>query len=180
MPFVKLDCRILDSTLWSDVTARDVFLTALCMAEPYELSEPAPQLSIKSLEFTGWVVQPGWYGLIKAAGTGIVRRALVDPVEGMSALERLGEPEPDSRNPAHDGRRLVRIAGGFVVLNFMAYRERDYTGAERSKRYREQKIRKQRAQARAAGSRQTRDAVKRLQDGQAEPSAKPSGEDGET
>lgn len=173
MPFVKLDCRILDSTLWSDRAGRDVFLTALCMAEPYELPVAAPQLAVNSLEPTGWIVQPGWYGLVKAAGSGIVRRALVDPEEGLRALERLGAPELDSRNPAHEGRRLVRTADGYLVLNFMTYRERDYTAADRSRRYREQKARKRRAHARAAGAKQTADAVRRLQQRQVEPPPAP-------
>jgi hypothetical protein len=160
MPFVKLDCRILDSTLWPDRAARDVFLTALLMAEPYELDEPAPQLAVNSLESTGWMVPPGWYGLVKAAGAGIVRRALVEPDEGLRALERLSAPEPDSRNPAHDGRRLVRIAGGYVVLNFMVFRERDYTAAERAHRYRRHKRQRE---ARTA-SKATRTAVATLRD----------------
>ena len=32
---------------------------------------------------------------------------------------------------------MVRINGGFLVLNYMKFRERDYTAAERSRRYRE-------------------------------------------
>lgn len=134
MPFVKLDCGILDSTLWPDRAAREVFLTALLMAEPFELKEPAPQLEVSSLERTGWIVPPGWYGFVKAAGAGIVRRSLVDLEEGLAALGRLGAAEPDSRNTAHDGRRLVRIDGGYVVLNFMVYRARDYTRGPRHRR----------------------------------------------
>src|SRR3990167_930952 len=44
MPFVKLDCGILDSTLWFDRDARDVFLTALLMAVPYEVRESTPTI----------------------------------------------------------------------------------------------------------------------------------------
>jgi hypothetical protein len=33
----------------------------------------------------------------------------------------------------------VRVDGGFLVLNFMKFRDRDYGGAERQKRYRERK-----------------------------------------
>lgn len=137
MPFVKLDCGILNSTLWFDKAARDVFVTALLMAEPFELSEPTPQIAVDSLENTGWMVPPGWYGFVPAAGVGIVHRSGADETEGYEALKRLGEPEESSRTPDFDGRRMVRISGGYLILNYIKYRERDYTSAERSRRYRE-------------------------------------------
>ena len=137
MPFVKLDCGILNSTLWFDKMCRDIFITALLMAEPYELEEPSPQLEVCSLTETGWSVPRGWYGLVHAAGVGILHRAGVNEGEhGKAALTRLGAPEPDSRSKGFDGRRLVRIDGGYIVLNYMIYRERDYTSADRSRRYR--------------------------------------------
>src|SRR5439155_9825123 len=137
MAFVKLDCGILNSTIWMDRDAREVFITALLMALPDELTEPAPQLEIRSLKETGYVVPPGWYGFVPAAGVGILRQAGMDRKRGLAALERLGNPEPDSRSKEYGGRRLVRVDGGFVVLNFVKYRERDHTAAERSRRYRE-------------------------------------------
>lgn len=139
MPFVKLDCGILRSTLWMDRTAREVFITSLLMAEPIELTEPSPQLQIRTLEKTGWTVPPGWYGFVAAAGVGILHQAMIDKEAGLSALETLASPEPDSRSEDFDGRRLVRVDGGFIVLNFFKYRDRDYSSAERSKRYRERK-----------------------------------------
>lgn len=137
MPFVKLDCGILDSTIWSDSDARDVFLTALLMAVPREFTEPMPQIEVSSLELTGWAVPPGWYGFVEAAGSGIVRRSGVEHGAGVAALNRLGSPEQDSRTPDHDGRRCVRVDGGYVILNFIKYRERDHSAAERSRRYRD-------------------------------------------
>ncbi len=83
----------------------------------------------------------GWYGFVEAAGAGIVRRAGLDREAGLAALENLASPELDSRTPDHDGRRMVRVAGGFVVLNYMKYRDKDHTSAERSRRYREKKRR---------------------------------------
>jgi hypothetical protein len=137
MGFVKLDCGILNSTLWIAKEPRDVFITALLMAEPCEYPTPIPQIEVRSLEYTGWEAPPGWYGFVPAAGIGIIRRAMVDVEDGMSALEKLGAPEPESRSQDFGGRRLIRIDGGYLVLNFMKYRDRDYTGAERAKRYRE-------------------------------------------
>lgn len=139
MSFVKLDCGILDSTLWVDRDAREVFITALLMAVPGELPSATPQIEVDSLKETGWMVPPGWYGLVPAAGVGIIRRAGIDEDRGIPALKRLGAPEADSRSHEFDGRRLVRVDGGYVVLNFVRYRERDHSAAERSRRYRERK-----------------------------------------
>ncbi len=138
MPFVKLDCGILTSTIWDDVDARMVFLTALLMAEPREFRAPVPQIAVRRLEETGWSAPAGWYGFVPAAGSGIVRRAGGMSVEdGLTALERLGAPEQESRSQAFDGRRLIRVDGGYLVLNYEKYRERDYTAAERTRRWRE-------------------------------------------
>ena len=140
MPFVKLDCGILDSSLWLARPAREIFITALLMAEPYETDVPLPQLAGDNLEPTGWVVPPGWYGFIAASGPGIVSRAglTVDDVS-IQALIDLGSPDPYSRSTKHDGRRLVRVAGGFITLNYDVFRTRDYSAAERQRRYRERK-----------------------------------------
>ena len=84
-------------------------------------------MAMRSL--TGFIVPPGWYGFIHAAGPGIVRRAMVDHEAGMVALARLGDPDPESRSKQFDGRRLVRVDRGFIVLNFIAYREKDASNA---------------------------------------------------
>lgn len=137
MAYVKLDTGLLDSTLWTDRDGREVFLTALLMALPHEVLEPTPELAVRSLDETGFVVPPGWYGRVPAAGVGIIRRAGVGIEEGLDALERLAAPDPESRTPDFDGRRLVRVDGGYIVLNFMKYRDRDTTAAERQQRYRD-------------------------------------------
>lgn len=139
MPYVKLDCDMLASTTWLDREAREMFLTALLMAQPYEAREPQAQLEIRSLEPTGWSVPIGWYGFVHAASSGIIHMAGADRDNGLYALDRLGAPEPDSRSQKYEGRRLVRVDGGFIVLNYMKFREKDYTTAERSRRYREKK-----------------------------------------
>lgn len=139
MAFVKLDCGILNSTLWVEREPRDVFITALLMAVPFEVTQPMPQFRVNSIEPTGFVVPPGWYGFVEAAGPGIVRRAIADPVLGMQALEKLGEPDLESRSADFDGRRLVRVDGGYIVLNYMKYREKDNTAAVRQQRYRQRK-----------------------------------------
>ncbi len=138
MPFVKLDCALLDSTLWVDRPAREVFLTALLMGEPYTLESDEKEIETRTLERTDFIVPAGKYGFVRAAGTGIGRRAgLDDKDEVLDALERLASPEADSRSPEFDGRRLVRINGGFIILNWEKYRRKDHTAAERQRRHRE-------------------------------------------
>ena len=140
MAFVKLDCGLLNSTLWLQREQRELFITALLMAEPFELKEPTEQIEVRSLNHTGFFVQPGWYGFVPAAGIGIIDRARVEKEAGLVALEALGSPDPESRSPEHDGRRLIRIDGGYLILNFQKYREKDHTTADRSRRYRERKL----------------------------------------
>ena len=139
MAFVKLDCGILNSTLWVEREQRDIFITALLMAAPIELKEPMEQYEVDAIRTTGFVVPPGWYGFVEAAGPGIVRRALADMKQGMEALRKLGGPDEESRSSEFDGRRLVRVDGGYVVLNYFKYREKDNSAAVRSARYRARK-----------------------------------------
>lgn len=139
MPFVKLDCGMLNSSLWPDSEARTVFITALLMASPVEIREPLDQINVRSLEPTGFQVPPGWYGMVDAAGVGIVRRAGLEQEEGLAALERLSAPDPDSRSERFDGRRIARVNGGYLVLNYDIYRQKDHTAAARVRRYRERK-----------------------------------------
>lgn len=136
MPYVKLDCGMLDSTTWFDKDGRDIFITALLMATPKEFDDPLEQLEVNSLNQTGWSVPAGWYGFVDAASLGIIKRCGLPVEDGLEALERLGSPEVESRSQSFDGRRLVRIDGGFVVLNYINYREKDHTAAERQRRFR--------------------------------------------
>jgi hypothetical protein len=136
MAFAKIDTKILSSSIWVDRGIRDVFLTALLMALPYEVTEPLPQIEINSLELTGFVVPPGWYGFVAAAGSGLIRMALLEPEEGEVSLRALGEPDLESRSQEFDGRRMVRVNGGFIILNFMKYRDRDTTNIDRQRRFR--------------------------------------------
>lgn len=137
MAYVKLDCGMLDSTLWIDRCARELFITALLMAEPWEVTKPLRQIKVRELVETNFEVPPGWYGFVPAASTGIIRRCGMEAESGMKGLERLGEPEAESRTPDFEGRRMVRVDGGWIILNFDRYRNKDHTAAERSRRYRE-------------------------------------------
>lgn len=137
MPFVKLDCGILMSTIWFDEEARIIFITALLMAEPREFTEPVAEVCVDSTNDTGWSAPPGWYGFVPASGPGIIHRALgVEQQAGIEALRRLASPEAESRSKEFEGRRMIRVNGGYLILNYEKYRERDYTAADRMRRYR--------------------------------------------
>jgi hypothetical protein len=136
MAFVKLDAGILNSTIWVLRPDLELFITALLMATPVQLEQPTPTLKIRVLEADSFVIPPGWYGFVEAAGPGIINRAHVALETGLQALERLASPEPESRSQEFEGRRMVRINGGYIVLNFMRYRDKDHTAAERQRRLR--------------------------------------------
>ena len=137
MSFVKLDCNMLNSSIWPDKDARDVFITMLLMASLWDTTNPIEAKEIRSLSPSGFVVPPGWYGWVGAAAPGIAHRCGIDPKKCIDAIERLASPDPDSRSSRFDGRRIARIDGGYVILNYDEYRKRDTTASERSKRYRE-------------------------------------------
>lgn len=136
VPFVKLDARILQSTIWLDVAARNVFITALLMAQPEQLEAPEEVIKARCLEPDGWQLPAGWYGHTHAAGPGIAQWSGLPQEEAMAAIERLCAPDRESRSKEFEGRRLARIDGGFVVLNYMRYRDYDHQAADRMRKLR--------------------------------------------
>lgn len=59
------------------------------------------------------------------------------------AIERLKAPDPYSRTPDNDGRRIVEEPGGWRILNYLSYREkgqaRDGSRAEYMREYYEKR-----------------------------------------
>lgn len=112
MPFVKLDCGIRRSSLWfEDSDTRVVFVTMLTMASPA--------------------------GLVDATAPGIAAEAHLPLDVVRASLVKLQAPDPDSRTLANEGRRILRVDGGFFVVNYQQYRERDYTATDRKRRQRD-------------------------------------------
>lgn len=165
--FVKLDCGITESSLWHDRDARSLFLTALVMAGPFVLDAAMEQLEVRELKPTGWMVPPGRYGFVRVSGAALIKRDGIEEEKGWRALEALCAPDPDSRSNAFDGRRLARIDGGYVVLNHAPYRDKDYSAADRARRYRDRR----KAGATAESSRDDRDDGVRQRDTYASASA---------
>jgi hypothetical protein len=143
MSFLKLDEGILTSTLWLDRIGRAIFIAAGLKARPCVFREPVPVYAASSTGDPIYTLPPGEYGFTECSGPGLVMLAGHNPAdpadwaEGMEALRRLTEADPDSRNPILEGRRLARVNGGYVVLNLMRYRAKDMTAAERKRRQRE-------------------------------------------
>jgi hypothetical protein len=63
-------------------------------------------------------------GLIEAAVPGIAHVARVSLPEAEEAIKVLESPDEYSRNHEHDGRRIIKVDGGWKVLNFDNYRNK--------------------------------------------------------
>ena len=85
------------------------------------------------------------YGIVHAALPGIANRARVSMEECHTAINTLEGPDPQSKSSEWDGRRIERIEGGWLLLNYAKYREiqnkKQRDGAERQRRYRVKKQR---------------------------------------
>ena len=112
MPFVKLDCRILDKSIWREsAEVCKIWITILAMADAN--------------------------GMVEASIIGISDRARISLPDTESALNKFMGPDPYSTNPENNGRRIERVTGGFQILNYQIYREKDHSTATRQRRHRE-------------------------------------------
>ncbi len=116
--YVKLFGSILDSSVWREPPmTRLVWLTLLAMSDRD--------------------------GVVEASVDGVADRAKV-PVEAVeAALRCFLSPDPRSKNPANEGRRIERTADGYRLLNYDFYRQKMSAdemrakNAERQRRFRE-------------------------------------------
>lgn len=108
--FTKLFSSITESTLWceSDHT-RIVWICMLAMADRE--------------------------GRVFASIPGLANRSRVPVEAARIAVERFLSPDPDSRTPDNEGRRIAPIDGGWRLLNHAKYRAiRDAEARKESKR----------------------------------------------
>lgn len=63
-------------------------------------------------------------GEVEGAVPGFASLCRITPDEMRRALDRLQSPDPDSRSPALEGRRLLAIPGGWQIVNYLDYRNR--------------------------------------------------------
>lgn len=97
--FVKLFSSITESSLWS---------------EPKEVR----------LLFVTMLAKANQIGFVEASLPGLARVANLSMEETVSALECLQSPDKFSKNPENEGRRIISVPGGFMILNYEDYRER--------------------------------------------------------
>lgn len=116
--YVKLFGSILDSTVWKLPAAiSKVWVTMMAMADRD--------------------------GVVEASLPGLARRAFVTDRVCQKAISIFLNPDPHSKTPDNEGRRIEVVARGWRLLNYEAYRElqslddRKAKNAERQRRFRE-------------------------------------------
>lgn len=63
-------------------------------------------------------------GIVEGSVPGFANVARVTIPEMEHALQVLSSPDPYSRTPDNEGRRIEAIPGGWRILNYQSYRER--------------------------------------------------------
>ncbi len=118
--FTKLFHSITESTIWSeDNETRIVWITMLALADQY--------------------------GYVGASVPGLASRANVKVPAVRKALEKFLSPDPDSRSPEYEGRRIEVTDRGWNILNYGRFR--DMRDEEVRKEYERNRKREQRAKA---------------------------------
>lgn len=110
-PFTKLDSSIIESSIWveDDATLRVwIALLASCNAD----------------------------GFVAGSVPGFASKARVTVEQMIAAIDKFSSPDPHSRTPDNDGRRIEALEGGWVVLNYAKYREK-HDPEERRRQVRE-------------------------------------------
>jgi len=116
--YAKLFADIVDSSIWTEPNPiRVVWITMLALADG-----------------DGYIRgSPGW----------LASKAHVTLEECTEALRRFQLPDPASRTPDHEGRRIEAVDDGWIVINYLVFRDRlsqDSKSAatrERVRKYRE-------------------------------------------
>jgi hypothetical protein len=114
MGWSKLDSGILDSSIW---------------AEPYPTR----------LVWVAMLARKNSEGYVAASVSGVQRFANVTREETEAALLCLESPDPDSRSQVHEGKRIQKVDGGWVVLNHQQYREFSYSDSPEAIKKRKQR-----------------------------------------
>jgi hypothetical protein len=94
----KLFTKILDSSIWLEPNpTRIVWITFLAAMDEDGFAQFS---SVRNL----------------------ANRAMVTDDDAIKAVETLEAPDPDSNNKSHEGRRIERVPGGWMILNHAEHR----------------------------------------------------------
>lgn len=116
--FTKLWSEITDSSIWNeDDKTRIVWITMLARMGPDYV--------------------------VRASVGGLAHLARVSREECEKALEKLQNPDPDSRSTEYEGRRIRKVEGGFYIINGEKFRIR--RGDEERREYMREYMRKYRS-----------------------------------
>jgi hypothetical protein len=127
MAYVKLFGSILTSTIWRESPqTRVLWITMLALADRD--------------------------GVVEASVPGLADLARLSVEDCRRALEVLEGPDPDSRTQIRDGRRIQRVQGGWQVVNYEAYRDRQTAEDVREKARLRQQRKRQRDASRSSRS----------------------------
>jgi hypothetical protein len=97
--YTKLFSSIVASTIWrEDVSTKVVWVTMLAMKNERHI--------------------------VEGSVPGLAHLAGVSLVECEASLKKLLEADPYSRNQDHQGRRIERVDGGWLILNGEYYRQK--------------------------------------------------------
>ena len=97
--FTKLFGSILASTIWDeDKDTKILWITMLAMSDQH--------------------------GQVEGSIPGLAHQARLGISETETALKKLLAPDPYSRSRDHDGRRIAKIEGGWLILNHLKYRNK--------------------------------------------------------
>lgn len=114
--FAKLDSGICDSSVWM---------------KPHDALRVWIALLAKSDS----------YGIVRVSAPALAHQCFVTPERLAEIMADFCSPDPDSRTPKDDGRRLQAIEGGWLIINYLLYRDmmqrKAASHAERQAKYRE-------------------------------------------
>ncbi len=120
MGFTKLWNDIILSSIWrEDDKTRIVWITLLAISD----SEGFASCSIP----------------------GLAAAANVSVEDCRKSIEKLKSSDPDSRCREFEGRRIDEVEGGFLILNYMRYRNREARDDKKRREYMKNYMRKKRA-----------------------------------
>ena len=121
--FTKVYTRILDSSIWLESDSMRLIWMTMIIAMDED-------------------------GFVQFASVrNLAHRARVPLEATEEAVNRLESPDPDSSDPEHEGRRIERVPGGWMVLNAGKYRA--IATRESQKKGNRERVRRHRARKKA-------------------------------